>query len=41
LEILTELVYRWIPPHMSDQPLAAKLSQVRKRTREFFHRLFG
>jgi glutamate-ammonia-ligase adenylyltransferase len=41
LEVLTELVHRWTPPHMSDQPLTAKLSQVRKRTREFFNRLFG
>ena len=41
LEVLTELVHRWAPPHMTDQPLAAKLSQVRKRTREFFIRLFG
>ena len=41
LEVLTELVHRWTPPHMNDQPLAAKLSQVRKRTRELFDRLFG
>jgi len=41
LEVLTELVHRWTPPHMNDQPLTIKLSQVRKRTREFFHRLFG
>jgi len=26
---------------MNDQPLAAKLSQVRKRTHELFDRLFG
>ena len=41
LEVLTDLVHRWTPPHMNDQPLAAKLSQVRKRTRELFDRLFG
>jgi len=41
LEVLTELVSRWAPSHMTDQPLTAKLSQVRKRTREFFIRLFG
>jgi glutamate-ammonia-ligase adenylyltransferase len=41
LDVLTELVYRWAPAHMTDQPLTAKLSQVRKRTREFFIRLFG
>jgi len=40
LEVLTDLVHRWAP-HMNDQPLTIKLSQVRKRTREFFHRLFG
>jgi glutamate-ammonia-ligase adenylyltransferase len=41
LEVLTDLVYRWIPPHMCDQPLTAKLAQVRKRTRELYSRLFG
>jgi glutamate-ammonia-ligase adenylyltransferase len=41
LEVLTDLVHRWTPPHMNDQPLAAQLSQVRKRTRELFDRLFG
>ena len=40
LEVLTELVQRWTPSHMNDLPLAAKLSQVRKGTREFFDRLF-
>ncbi len=40
LEVLTELVQRWTPAHMNDLPLAAKLSQVRKGTREFFDRLF-
>jgi glutamate-ammonia-ligase adenylyltransferase len=40
LEVLTELVQRWTPAHMNDRPLAAKLSQVRKQTREFFDRLF-
>jgi glutamate-ammonia-ligase adenylyltransferase len=40
LDVLTELVRRWTPAHMNDQPLAAKLSQVRRRTREFFDRLF-
>jgi glutamate-ammonia-ligase adenylyltransferase len=41
LDVLTELVRRWTPPHMSDQPLNVKLSQVRKRTRELFEGLFG
>ena len=41
LDVLTELVRRWTPPGLNDQPLTAKLAQVRKRTREFFDRLFG
>jgi [glutamine synthetase] adenylyltransferase / [glutamine synthetase]-adenylyl-L-tyrosine phosphorylase len=41
LDVLTELVHRWTPPAMNDQPLTEKLAQVRKRTREFFDRLFG
>ncbi len=41
LEVLTELVGRWAPPGMNGQPLAAKLVQVRKRTRELFDHLFG
>jgi glutamate-ammonia-ligase adenylyltransferase len=40
LDVLTELVQRWTPAHMSDKPLAAKLSQIRKQTRLFFDRLF-
>src|SRR5436305_6750633 len=30
LENLTDLVHRWTPPNMNDQPLNVKLSQVRK-----------
>ncbi len=41
LDVLTELMRRWTPAHMNDQPLAAKLSQVRKRTRELFLRVFS
>jgi len=41
LDVLTELVGRWTPAHMNDQPLSAKLSQVRKRTRELFIRVFS
>ena len=40
LEILTELVARWVPPHLSDQPLLTEYSQIQHRTREFFNRLF-
>lgn len=40
LTLLTELVRRWTPEHMHDQRLDEKLRQIRKRTREFFERLF-
>jgi glutamate-ammonia-ligase adenylyltransferase len=40
LDMLTELVERWTPEHLHDQPLAAELEQIRGRTREFFDRLF-
>jgi glutamate-ammonia-ligase adenylyltransferase len=41
LDNLTGLVHRWTPPPMNDQPLNVKLSHVRKRTREFFDRVFA
>lgn len=41
LEVLNELVGRWIPDYLHDQPLAMELAQVQERTREFFDRLFG
>ena len=41
LELLTELVRRWTPPHLTDKPLDVKLGQIRHGTREFFNRLFG
>ena len=41
LENLADLVCRWTPLHMHDQPLDAELSQIRGRTRECFNRLFG
>jgi glutamate-ammonia-ligase adenylyltransferase len=40
LEILTELVRRWTPDHLHDQPLDIELAQIQARTREFFDRLF-
>lgn len=40
LEMLTELVGRWTPEHLHDQPLEAELAQIRDRTREYFDRLF-
>jgi glutamate-ammonia-ligase adenylyltransferase len=41
VEVLTELVRRWTPPHLNDRPLDVKLAHIRHRTREFFNRLFG
>jgi glutamate-ammonia-ligase adenylyltransferase len=41
LKNLTELVSRWTPDHLHDQPLNIELSQIQERTREYFHRLFG
>jgi len=40
-EVLTELVKRWTPKHLHDQPLDVTLNQIRSRTRDFFLRLFG
>ena len=41
LKMLTELVCRWTPEHLHDQPLPAELKQIQVRTREYFDRLFG
>jgi glutamate-ammonia-ligase adenylyltransferase len=41
LEMLTELVGRWTPDHLHDQPLPLELAQIQERTREYFDRLFG
>jgi len=41
LENLTELVKRWTPGRLHEQPLDATLHQIRGRTREFFDRVFG
>jgi glutamate-ammonia-ligase adenylyltransferase len=40
-EVLTELVKRWTPAHLHEQPLDITLGEIRRRTREFFQRLFG
>jgi len=40
-ETLAELVRRWTPDRLHDQPLHAKLAQIRQKTREFFSRVFG
>jgi glutamate-ammonia-ligase adenylyltransferase len=39
-DLLSELVSRWTPDHLHDQPLEDELSQIQERTREFFDRLF-
>ena len=40
LETLTQLVKRWVPEHLTDQPLHLELLQIRERTRSLFDRLF-
>ncbi len=41
LEMLTDLVRRWTPEHLHQQRLDLTLADIRRRTREFFNRLFG
>jgi glutamate-ammonia-ligase adenylyltransferase len=41
LEVLTNLVKRWTPAHLHHQPLDETLQRIRRRTREFFDRVFG
>ncbi len=41
LESLNDLVRRWTPDHLHDQPLDIELAQIQARTREFFDRLFS
>lgn len=38
---LEELVERWIPARLHDEPLRSKASRIREQTREVFERLFG
>ncbi|MBV9508337.1 MAG: glutamine-synthetase adenylyltransferase [Acidobacteriia bacterium] len=40
LELLTHLVKRWTPSHLAVQRLDVTLRDLRRRTREFFNRLF-
>ncbi len=40
LDVLADLVRRWTPDHLHDQPLPVELAQIQRRTREFFDRLF-
>jgi glutamate-ammonia-ligase adenylyltransferase len=41
LELLANLVQRWTPEHLHEQRLDLTLADIRRRTREFFNRLFG
>lgn len=41
MEMLSELVSRWTPDHLHDQPLESELAQIQLRTREFFDQLFN
>jgi glutamate-ammonia-ligase adenylyltransferase len=41
LDLLTNLVHRWTPPHLHEERLDVMLNEIRRRTREFFNRLFG
>ena len=41
LETLANLVRRWTPAHLHEQPLDETLAQIRRRTRRYFQRLFG
>jgi glutamate-ammonia-ligase adenylyltransferase len=41
LRTLTNLVQRWTPQHLHDQPLPVELEQIQAATRTYFRRLFG
>ncbi|HUK18486.1 MAG TPA: hypothetical protein VLW65_18815 [Bryobacteraceae bacterium] len=41
LEILTNLVERWTPENLHGQRIEATLRDIRRRTREFFNRMFA
>jgi glutamate-ammonia-ligase adenylyltransferase len=40
-EMLTSLVKRWTPEHLHQQRLDATLQEIRRKTRDFFNRLFA
>ena len=40
-EVLTSLVRRWTPEHLHEQRLDVTLHDIRRRTREFFRRVFA
>jgi glutamate-ammonia-ligase adenylyltransferase len=39
-EIVTELVRKWVPDHLQDQPLDLELVQIQEKTSAYFHQLF-
>jgi len=41
LDILANLVRRWTPAHLHENPPDVTLADIRQRTRRFFNRLFG
>jgi glutamate-ammonia-ligase adenylyltransferase len=41
LDMLTDVIRRWTPFHLHDQPLPAKVEQIRRQTRDLFDRLFA
>ena len=41
MEVLASLVKRWTPEHLHQQRLDVTLREIRRRTREYFDRLFG
>ncbi len=40
-EMLTSLVKRWTPEHLHRQRIDATLHEIRRKTREYFNRLFA
>jgi len=41
LMAVDQLVSRWTPDHLHDQPIDVELAQIQSRTREYFERLFS
>ena len=41
LEAVTNLVRRWTPEHLHQQPLPDELARIQSATRAYFRRLFG
>lgn len=41
VDVLANLVRRWTPAHLNERPLEVTLHEIRQRTRQYFHRVFG